>query len=734
MKKFSLFIACLSFLFSKAGDTIIVLNQGWSFQQQGTKKWFKAEVPGTVHTDLLMHKLIPDPFFRDNEHKVQWVETKTWDYRNVFHAGKEVFDNNHVLLHFGGLDTYAEIILNGHRLLKTDNMFRSWTVNIKPYLKKQQNVLLVRFLPVATIAINAKKADTISYPDNERIYVRKAQYHFGWDWGPRLVTAGIWKNVSLLAYNDDRSESVKPRPSWDVKLVREKDEHGESFYFTRNGKPVFIKGANWVPADNFLPRAKKLERYETLIKAAKEANINMLRVWGGGIYEDDVFYELCDKYGIMVWQDFMFAGAMYPAGDSFLRNIEEEVRQQVKRLSKHPCVVIWCGNNEIEEAWFNWGWQKQFQYSTADSSKLWNDYSKVFHQLIPRIIEELDPQTPYWPSSPSLGWGRDSAYKKGDVHYWGVWWGKEPVEKYKEKVGRFNSEYGMQGMPDIKTIKEFTIPGDLDTSGVVMKVHQKHPFGYENIALYINNKFRAPQSFEHLVYVSQLMQADAIRTAIEAHLSNMPFTMGTMFWQWNDCWPVVSWSAVDHYGRKKAMYYQVKRNYHDDIIITSTINNFLLLDIISGNEEDNHSIITATLYNFDGAEKLLFEGKQEGRKMKIPIQAILDSTRFKNQLVLVEKKNSKGELVASAIHLFADPKDLQLQSPKIKATVHEGLIEIKSDKFAYGVALGLPDGVEVDDNYFHLLPVQVKTIRYKSERSKEFIQNNLTITSLIDTY
>jgi beta-mannosidase len=733
MNKIFLIIFCFLFLLSEGKDTTINLKKHWEFKQLGQSKWYRAEVPGTIHTDLLKNKLIPDPFYRDHENKVQWVETRTWDYRNIFDVGEDLFLKKNIVLEFEGIDTYAEIIFNGRKLLKTDNMFRNWKVNIKPYLKKKNNILLVRFFPAATIAKNAKKSERINYPDNERIYVRKAQYHFGWDWGARLVTAGLWKDVNLLAFDEEKKEPTS-NSSWDVKLVREKDEKGESFYFTRNGKPIFIKGANWVPADNFLPRAKKLERYEMLIRSAKEANINMLRVWGGGIYEDDDFYDLCDQYGIMVWQDFMFAGAMYPAGDSFLRNIEQEVRQQVTRLRKHPSIVIWCGNNEIEEAWFNWGWQKQFQYSAADSLKLWNDYQQIFHQLIPGILLELDPQTPYWPSSPSLGWGRDSAYKKGDVHYWGVWWGKEPVEKYREKVGRFNSEYGMQAMPDIKTIKEFALPGDMDTSNAVMKVHQKHPFGYENIALYINNKFKAPKNFPHLVYVSQLMQADAIRIAVEAHLSNMPITMGTMFWQWNDCWPVVSWSAVDYYGRKKAMYYQIKRSYQENVIITSMKDDELWIDMLPDLEENEPGFINATLLNFNGTKQVLFTGQQQARKMKIPLGSTFSIASFHDKLVLVDKTNKKGEVIASTIHLFSDPKDLALEKPVFIINMKEGEIEITSDKFAYGVALDLPDGVEVDDNYFHLLPGVMKKIKFRSSLNSETIRKHLTISSLIDTY
>ncbi len=575
-----LFLAVLFLLLSARSFSQLVsipFQSSWQFRKAGDTKWYTAEVPGTVHTDLLLNKLIPDPFYRDNEKKIQWIEKEDWEYKTVFIPPAAVFSKKNIELYFDGLDTYADVYINDQLVLEADNMFRQWKIDIKKILRPGKNEMRIIFLSAVKHDDSLARISAIKLAgENNRMYSRKAQYQYGWDWGPRLVTCGIWKPVRWVVW-DEFQGTNKIQISWDVRLVTKRDSLGSSFYFTKRGNPVFIKGANWIPCESFLPRAKKLQLYEKLIQAAKEANINLLRVWGGGIYEDDDFYDLCDQYDIMVWQDFMFAGALYPGDEHFLKNVEEEIRYQVKRLRQHPCIVIWCGNNEIDEAWHNWGWQQQFNYSAKDSIKLWTDYQKIFHKLIPDILKELDPHRPYWPSSPSLGWGRDQAYKQGDVHYWGVWWGKEPVEKYKDKVGRFNSEYGMQGFPDMKTIRQFAVPADLDTSSAAMKAHQKHPFGYQNIKLYIENKFRTPKTFEDLVYVSQLMQADAIRIAIEAHQANMPITMGTMFWQWNDCWPAVSWSAVDYYGRKKALYYQVKRSYAPDGEADKTLSDLLLI-------------------------------------------------------------------------------------------------------------------------------------------------------------
>jgi beta-mannosidase len=735
-KRVLVLISTLLFITGFSQPLTLGLTNNWRFRHVGAAKWYKAEVPGTVHTDLLNNKLIPDPFYRDNENKVQWVEEKTWEYQTVFDASPALLQKKNIELQFDGLDTYAEVVLNGSVILQADNMFVKWTKDIRPNLHLKKNLLVIRFLPSSKKAREMKDQSKYKYPDNERVFVRKAQYQFGWDWGPRLVTCGIWKDVRIVGWNKEPVNAKGQRKNWNIRLITQKDSIGESFYFAVNGKPTFIKGANWIPLDNFLPRAKKLKRYEQLISAAKEANINMLRVWGGGVYEDDVFYDLCDRYGIMVWQDFMFAGALYPADSSFLRNIENEVRYQVKRLRNHSCIALWCGNNEIEEAWFNWGWQKQFNYSAEDSTKLWNDYKKIFHQLIPEILKELDPQRRYWPSSPSLGWGRDSAYKKGDVHYWGVWWGKEPVEKYREKVGRFNSEYGMQGMPDMKTIKQFSLPQDLDTASAVMKTHQKHPFGYENIKMYIENKFRTPKSFEDLVYVSQLMQADAIKTAIEAHRKNMPATMGTMFWQWNDCWPVTSWSAVDYYGRKKAMFYEVKRSYQSTLIIP-----YLEYGHLKGkyiNEINDEDIkMEMHIGFFDGGGYHPFHGFTYENTFSIGLQYLsIDEQPFDptKMFILIYENSSSDSLTNSRIILLADPKNLELPKPNIQFQITNGQIEFTTDKFAYGVFIDVPDGVELEDNYFHLLPNQKKIVKFTSTIPVETIKKNIRIKSLVDTY
>ncbi|HMR83927.1 MAG TPA: glycoside hydrolase family 2 TIM barrel-domain containing protein, partial [Niabella sp.] len=335
-----------------------LLHSGWQFRKVQTGKWYAATVPGTVHTDLLANRLIADPYYRDNGKKLQWIDTVNWEYKTSFAAGTEMLKKKHIELVFDGLDTYADVYLNNQLLLSANNMFRQWRADVKKILKPNNTLHIVFHSAKNKADSMAKAALPLVLPDNPRAYVRKAQYHFGWDWGPIFITSGIWKNIYLNSYNTKPAEKAY-LPPHKVELVQEADSIGRSFYFEINGKPVYMKGANYIPSEVFLPRLKK-EDYRKIILAAKNANMNMLRIWGGGIYEDDAFYDLCDEYGIYVWQDFMFAGAMVPGDKDFINNVHQEVKYQIERLRHHPCIVVWCGNNEIDEAWNNWGWQKQF--------------------------------------------------------------------------------------------------------------------------------------------------------------------------------------------------------------------------------------------------------------------------------------------------------------------------------------------------------------------------------------
>ncbi|MBL7703498.1 MAG: hypothetical protein JNM14_14700 [Ferruginibacter sp.] len=660
-----------------AQNISIELNQNWQFKNQKESKWYKATVPGTIHTDLLANKLIPDPFYRDNESKLQWIDKEDWEYKTVFDVDEKTFAKNIIELVFEGLDTYADVYLNGKLILQADNMFRSWTVNVKPFIEETGNVLLIKFASAQNkVDSIAKSKLPLVLPDNNRVYVRKAQFQFGWDWGPKLVGCGIWKKVRLNAwdnvkiqsfssfyhpesnksefsyqvlsrqgyvygiylinkelaikkklnykdlltlisnteiliagnstfvefdngtldipnekiprgknnnpyalvlfhqYHRGKSKFVEEREvninSQNVKLIQQKDSIGTSFYFEKDGKPIYAKGANWIPGDVFLPRLKR-DDYRKMLLSAKDANMNMLRVWGGGVYESDDFYDLCDSMGIMVWQDFMFAGGMYPGDKAFFNNVREEVKYQIERLRNHHCIVLWCGNNEVEEAWKNWGWQNQFNLHGADSVKVWNDYKRLFQDSLQRWVNEFDGTRPYVSTSPKNGWGRKESFTEGDSHYWGVWWGMEDWEKFETKTGRFVSEYGMQAMPNWSTIKSFTDSSDRYLYSPVIKDHQKASDGFKKLNHYLTRYFidsakLSRLSLENYTYLSQCMQYYILKNSIAIHRSKYPANMGTLLWQLNDCWPVTSWSITDYSRQPKAAWYAVKEAYRDDVL------------------------------------------------------------------------------------------------------------------------------------------------------------------------
>lgn len=565
-------IGCLLLLGSLgARAQVQKINEGWVFQEQDAAQWLPAKVPGEVHLDLLANKQIPDPFYRDNEKKLQWIEKENWDYKVKFEVPSNTLNKQNVELVFDGLDTYADVYLNGKRILQANNMFRQWKVDVKGLLKTS-NQLFIRFKSAQNTVDSMAKAD-LPYviPDNPRAYVRKAQFHFGWDWGPKLTTAGIWKEVRLEAY-DARSAEKAFVPPVKVELVQQPDKDGKSFYFKIQGKTIYVKGANYIPSDAFVTRMTKND-YRKVLTMAKEANMNMLRVWGGGIYESDDFYDLCDSLGIYVWQDFMFAGAMVPGDKAFFDNVKEEVKYQVKRLRHHKSIVLWCGNNEVDEAFNRWGWQKSFRIPPADSAKLWNDYTRLFRDSIPKWVKEVDGSRPYISTSPKYGWGVKNSFTEGDSHYWGVWWGGEDFEVFEKKTGRFVSEYGMQAMPNYESILKITEAQDRYLFSDVLQNHQRAGNGYDKLAVYLKSYMVDAEqlkklSLEDYTYLTQCVQYYGFKNMILIHRSKAPYNMGTLLWQLNDCWPVASWSITDYYNRApKAAWYAVKEAYRDELRI-----------------------------------------------------------------------------------------------------------------------------------------------------------------------
>lgn len=774
--------------------------ENWTFNKQNDSKKYKAEIPGTVHTDLFQNNVIPDPFYGANEKQLQWIENETWEYETYFSLSKTEFQNQNIDLEFDGLDTFATVYLNGKVVLEGDNMFRKWIVSAKSNLKKDNNHLKIVFHSAVQKGKAEAKKLPYTLPENERVFVRKAQYQFGWDWGPRFVTAGIWQKVQLKFWNAAKIENVrydqkvlnenqalldviftidvqkedkyqiyfgakpynfnlkkgintvkipveisKPILWWSnglgvahqyafefqlrkgkiilgrklfkiglrtIELIQQKDEKGTGFAFKLNGKMVYMKGANYIPPDSFLPRVKD-SIYKSLVDNARKANMNMLRVWGGGVYPDDAFFDACDAAGILVWQDFMFACAMYPGDKDYVENVKQEVIYQVNRLQNHPSLALWCGNNENDEGWHNWGWQKQHNYSAADSTQIWNDYKKVFHEVIPNTLDSLvsKEKNVYWPSSPSIGWGRKESMTQGDSHYWGVWWGKEPFEVYKTKVPRFMSEYGFQGMPNIETLKKVVFESDLNFNSEALKNHQKHPIGYETIREYMERDFVVPTKFEDYIYVSQLLQADGMKTAMEAHRRAKPYNMGTLYWQFNDCWPVTSWSSLDYYGNWKAFHYQAKRSFENVLISVNEENDVYKVYLINDNFEKYSDKISLELLSFDGkslwqsSKEINIDENSSDIVFEIP-EADFAKFDLKKAVLNVRFKDEISN------YFFVKAKDFKLTKPTIQIEQIDDLtIEISTDVLMKDVFLSSESDVFFDDNYFDLLPNEKRMIK-----------------------
>ena len=800
--KFLIVFLCPMLLWSQNNERNLSLEK-WQFKKTTDKGWLPAKVPGTVHTDLLINKLIPDPFIGANEKQLQWIENEDWQYQTTFIISEEELNHQNTILQFEGLDTFAEVYLNGTQILSANNMFRTWKVDVKKMLKVGQNQLKITFASAVKKGKEEAKKLAYTLPGDEKIFSRKAQYHFGWDWGPRFVTAGIYKKLALHFWNNatisniktnqdlsnkdlakiefnvelmsnveseyqlkinEKVEEIKlnkgknnvsltyeiknPKLWWSyglgfahlysfeinliknnqvidseklniglrtIELVQENDAIGKSFYFKLNGQPVFMKGANYIPPDSFLPRATD-SVYKSIVKNAVDANMNMLRVWGGGVYADDAFYEECDKNGILVWQDFMFACAMYPGDEAFLENVKQEVIDNVTRLQNHPSIALWCGNNENDEGWHNWGWQKQYKYSEQDSTRIWNDYQKLFHQLIPQTLDSLlsKNENRYWPSSPSIGWGRQESLLSGDLHYWGVWWGNEPFEMYRQKVGRFMSEYGFQSMPDIKTFQAFAKSDELNFDSEAVKNHQKHSTGYKTINDYMARDYVVPKDFEDYIYVSQLLQADGMKIAIEAHRTDRK-CMGTLFWQLNDCWPVTSWSSVDYYGRWKAFQYQAKRSFEKVLISIKEEESSYKAYIVNDDLKPFEGQFDVVLRDFNG--KKLWSAKNTG---VIPKSSNLvhfeiskdDLERFDLKKTVLSVSFNAEKKSANSLFYFVKPKDLQLTKPNIQMTkLNELTYEIFSDVLVKNVYLSAEEEPFFSDNYFDILPGQKVKIK-----------------------
>jgi beta-mannosidase len=515
------------------------------------------------------------------------------------------------------------------------------------------------------------------------------------------------KNYYIVAF-DFNGQKLSKRISFrDIRLDQSKDVIGSSFKFIVNGKPTFMKGVNIVPAGMF-PASTPDSVYINLVKMAHDANMNMIRVWGGGYYLPEAFYDYCDEYGILVWQDFMFACAMYPGDNNFLSSVKAEISQEVKRLTIHPCIALFCGNNEISEGWNNWGWQRQLNYSAQDSAKVQTDYINLFEKLIPSVIDSIAPNTIYWPSSPKNGWGRKSSLTEGDCHYWGVWWGFEPFSNYHNRIPRFMSEYGFQGYPSNQLLMKYA--GSIDSTDMRVRYHQKHPRGFETIATYLSRDYPIVKTDSSFAYLSQLMHAEEISRTALIHRTSYPFCAGTLFWQLNDAWPSISWSSIDYSMQPKMLYSSIAKAYEDIVMFVDTNNRQCDLKIYNGSSsliKAKLQIVQATTntidapWNYEQNPITLYPDSVQ--KYGI-LQMVSDKNR--NVIYQLRLTSEDGRLITSCWHFNGMPKDLPLIDPGIKVSrLNEKEIEITNDKFVYGLRVTDKNGIISKDlNGVHLLP------------------------------
>lgn len=815
------------------------LTQSWSFRDADSAgaAWLPATVPGTVHTDLLTNKLIPDPFFSTNEPDLQWIEHRTWEYKTTFTPSADITSQQVQELVFKGLDTYADVYLNDSLILGgTDNMFVEWRIPVGNVLKAGvENTLRVVFHPAYETALPTAQAYPVKLPaDNDKgewktsVFTRKAPYHFGWDWGPRYATVGVWRPVYLDAWSGAALDNIQfvqksqdsvradfvakvtlrgvptggetavrvmladslggiygsadalvngangagdntveipfsianPKLWWPngmgtpnlygmhtlvadksgklldanmqrigvrtIRLVQKPDSvgEGESFQFYVNGEPCFIKGANYIPQDVFLPRVDTA-RYEELIGTAVASNMNMLRIWGGGIYEEDLFYDLCDEQGMMVWEDFMFACSFYPWDTAFLDNVRREAVYNVRRLRNHPSLAIWCGNNEIDEAWNHWGYQKVYGWDSLQKVQIKHGIDTLFRGVLADVVASEDAGRQYHPSSPMYGRGNPLSQIKGDVHYWGVFHDEEPFSVYKDKPGRFSNEYGFESLACYDTYREFFTPEDMQLYSRAMVIHQKNPKGYRVMEEYmVRDLPLLKDDFRTYVYLTQLLQAEGIKIAMEGHRAKRPFTQGSMYWQLNDCWPVASWSSMDSRYRWKALQYYAVRSFAPTLLSFERVDSTqtAVLWAITDKLQDLAGSVSLKLQDFSG--KVLWDSTL---RVNLPANSNLELLR-EADAALLRGLSADGRdvcLVADgviggdtlrSIYWFVPFKDLGL--PKADYTVSykkTGARSVEATLRANNLLKSvLFDAEALQDNpsdaYFDVLPGETKTV------------------------
>ena len=819
------------------------LTGAWQFRQTNAQDWLPAQVPGGVHTDLLALGRIPDPFVADNEKLVKWVAETDWEYRYTFTVQADLLSQERVFLVADGLDTLAEISLNGQLLGKAENMFRQYRWEVKSLLRQGENELLIAF-PSPVQYVTTKQAQRYMQGVTQAIdggpHLRKAPCHFGWDWGPMLPPIGIWQDIRLEGRSVARLDDIhlrqqhngqvtlsaaitverwqagapltavmrvtgpdgatlntaaqilgdshtlqvtiaQPQLWWPngygdqplyqvevsltgngqeydrrsfqvglrtLELRQQPDEWGKSFTFVVNGVPIFAKGSNWIPADSFPTRLTKAHM-EHLIGSAAEAHQNMLRVWGGGFYEEELFYDLCDTYGILVWQDGIFSCSVYPFDDpAFLDNVRQEIFENVRRLRHRASLALWCGNNEMEWGWESWGWSageaieqlramaekmpflKRFLWEfghrepMADWQTLRDAYKTFFYSTLPQWLAQLDPGRPYWPSSPSSNtpFQDTNGQAQGDAHYWDVWHGRQPFTAYRGQYPRFMSEFGFQSLPPLETICAYADEADWNMTSYIMEHHQRGNHGNGLIIAQMTDTFRMPKDFAALVYLSMVLQAEGIRYGVEHWRRNMQRVSGTLYWQLNDCWPVASWASIDYFGRWKALHYLARRFYAPLLLSIEDTPPKMNLHLTSDLTQPWQGTVRWSLETLKG--EVLDSGEEAVtaapladtlvRAFDFSDQVTLDVPTTLNEgnsrdLVFIAELWQGEQRVALQVGLFAPNKHLMLTDPGLNVKVQQEAdgqlkFDLTAKSLARFVELKLTGAdVVFSDNYFDVL-------------------------------
>ncbi|QNN45397.1 glycoside hydrolase family 2 protein [Thermomonas brevis] len=846
--------------------TAAPLRAQWSFRllpgdaqlqaHPGLDAWRPAQVPGSVHTDLLAAGVIGDPYVGAAEAGLQWIGLADWEYRARFDVDAETLARPHAELRFDGLDTFAEVSLNGAPLLDADNAHRIWRARVDGRLRAKDNELRIVFRsPIRTLlprvqAMPHKIAGNYPSPYGDEPadamvgnFVRKPAYHFGWDWGPRYVTAGVWREVHLESWNERRITDLavrtdaldaqraaltvqlqmdnaaagkvrvavemfdpdgkrvarserrvmlqigdnalqlpvqiaQPRRWWPVgygaqdryrvqatvegaqdaslrtglrtvELRRDEDaDGGQGFAFVVNGVPVFAKGANVIPFDMFPARVTR-ERLRRDLQAARDANMNMLRNWGGGYYESDDFFDIADELGLLVWQDFMFGGGMQPAFDpTFRASVVAEARDNIRRLRHHPSLVLWCGNNEEETAWKDWGHGKAL--TAADpgfAATVWQGYAELFGNDLRKVVAEEGLGVPYWSSSPSNDLdAKANDSRRGDKHYWDVWGGPAlPPTAYLRETPRFMSEYGLQAWPQLSTVDAFAARDEQRIDGPVIRAHQKFMAGKgnERLLLYIERDYGTPRSFPDFIYLSQVMQAEGIELAALHHRASRPYTMGSLYWQLNDVWPGASWSSLDYFGHWKALHFHARRFFADVAVAAlrddDGVTRFSLLN-------DGRDAVTAQwrvrVMDVEGRE---FARQQE--TVTLSPMGVTDVARFVDADLLMghDPKRSvavfellrDGAVLARRLVHFVPAKEQALAAHQWQAELRtEGdhaVLRLHANQLVRAAWIAF-DGLDavIDDNAIDLLPGETRELAVRSSADLPALRAALRVQTLGD--